>query len=454
MTGPMNPLSSPSQTLDVIIVGAGVAGLTAAAEIGRSGHSVLVVEARSRIGGRVFTGRDSRTGAAIEFGAEFIHGLPPEIWEPLQGRNIKIAEVEGSQWCRHHGCLGKCQFFSDVDGILSRMVDGSPDESFLSFLRRCCEPPASPKQAEANRRATAYVSGFNAADPARVGVHWLVEGMRAEAKIEGDRVFRSADGYADLLEILHENVASAGASIQTNCVVEFIRWKNGSVELKLRGANPTMLFARKALITLPLGVLQAPSDAEGAVRFEPDLPKSKRSALQTMVMGKVIRVTLRFKTRFWDLLPAPDHSAKTLADMSFLFTDDEIFPTWWTTMPRRHPIITGWAPFQSAERLAGREPAGMIEQAALTLGGLLEVPNLTAQLEAGYVHDWQSDPYSRGAYSYGAVGSDGAQAALAGPLEATLFFAGEATDITGHNGTVHGAIASGHRAAREILERI
>jgi monoamine oxidase len=73
-------------------------------------------------------------------------------------------------------------------------------------------------------------------------------------------------------------------------------------------------------------------------------------------------------------------------------------------------------------------------------------------LERAYFHDWQSDPFSRGAYSYGRVGADGAQQVLAAPLEKTLFFAGEATDTSGHNGTVHGAIASGHRAAREILQ--
>jgi monoamine oxidase len=76
---------------------------------------------------------------------------------------------------------------------------------------------------------------------------------------------------------------------------------------------------------------------------------------------------------------------------------------------------------------------------------------MTPLLGAAYFHDWQNDPFSRGAYSYGAVGSDGAQEALGRPIESTLFFAGEATDTTGNNGTVHGAIASGRRAAKEIL---
>jgi len=75
-------------------------------------------------------------------------------------------------------------------------------------------------------------------------------------------------------------------------------------------------------------------------------------------------------------------------------------------------------------------------------------------LEAAYFHDWQSDPFSRGAYSYGKVGADGAQEALGRPVEKTLFFAGEATDTTGRNGTVDGAVASGRRAAAEILRCI
>jgi monoamine oxidase len=89
-----------------------------------------------------------------------------------------------------------------------------------------------------------------------------------------------------------------------------------------------------------------------------------------------------------------------------------------------------------------------------TLSRLLTVslPGLEERLEGAYFHDWQGDPFSRGAYSYGKVGADGAQEALGRPIEQTLFFAGEATASPGSNGTVHGAMASGYRAAREILD--
>jgi monoamine oxidase len=169
-------------------------------------------------------------------------------------------------------------------------------------------------------------------------------------------------------------------------------------------------------------------------------------------MGKVIRLALKFKQRFWEKI-SPANGEQTLANMSFLFSQDEWFPTWWTAMPEKRPIITGWAPFDCAERLTSKSAAFVVNQGLEALARLLTigVGDLQHSLEDAYFHDWQSDPFSRGAYSYGKVGADGAQEVLGRPVENTLFFAGEATDTSGHNGTVHGAIASGYRAAEEVL---
>jgi len=443
-----------SKTYRVIVVGAGAAGLTAAVELARARVPVTILEARDRVGGRMFTQRDPVCQAPIEFGAEFIHGLPPEIWEPLQAGNVKIEEVRGEPWCFQKGRLCGCDFFSEVDDILKKMDDRSPDESFLSFLKRCCDPKNDPKKREAYERALAYVTGFNAADPDRVGVHWLVQGMRAEEQIEGDRAFRAANGYQDLIDIFCGELERAGVHIQTKVVVSSIRWSQGRAEINTdRAGVPLKFEAERVLATIPLGVMKAATDDEGAVRFDPALPRTKLDALTKLEMGKVIRVTLRFKNRFWDIIPAPGKDGKTLSDMGFLFSDDEWFPTWWTTMPRKLPIITGWAPFRCAEHLSGKSESFVVERCLQTLSRLLSLglEQITSLFGVAYFHDWQNDPFSRGAYSYGALGSDGAQEALARPVENTLFFAGEATDTTGHNGTVHGAIASGRRAAKEIL---
>jgi len=125
-------------------------------------------------------------------------------------------------------------------------------------------------------------------------------------------------------------------------------------------------------------------------------------------------------------------------------------------MPQPHPLLTGWAPFRCAERLSGQREDFVKEKALETLSHLLpiEPQKLASLLEAVYVHDWQNDPFSRGAYSYVKVGGKDAPATLSEAVKNTLFFAGEATDLAGNTGTVHGAIASGMRAAKEILRLI
>lgn len=109
--------------------------------------------------------------------------------------------------------------------------------------------------------------------------------------------------------------------------------------------------------------------------------------------------------------------------------------------------------FATQKNFQAKIESFIVEQAIRTLHRLLGVgvSELEGLLEQAYCHNWQTDPFSRGAYSYGIVGGDGAERALAKPINGTLFFAGEATDTGGHNGTVHGAIASGHRAAAEII---
>jgi monoamine oxidase len=334
------------------------------------------------------------------------------------------------------------------------MDDSEPDESFLAFIERRFGNPETHAKREALQRATNYVSGFNAADPALVGVHWLVQGMRAEEKIQGDRAFRSKNGYLDLLDIFRKQISEYGVAVRTGVIVDRANWQAGNVKLTARNSAGTLeMETPRVLVTLPISLLKAPA---GSVQFIPGLPRQKLEALDRMEMGKVIRVVLRFGERFWDALKPSPRARKTLSRMSFLLSQDEWFPTWWTAMPEQTPTLTGWGPFRSAERLSGQSQSFVVERSLQTLSGLLRisVQELENLLEAAHWHDWQNDAFSQGAYSYGKVGADGAQEILAAPLEGTLFFAGEAADTSGHNGTVHGAIASGYRAAREILKRL
>ncbi|HEY7097737.1 MAG TPA: NAD(P)/FAD-dependent oxidoreductase [Terriglobales bacterium] len=433
---------------DVIIVGAGIAGLSAALDLVRGGKTVVLLEARDRIGGRIETREDMATGAAIELGAEFIHGLAPEIWEPLQAKKILVSEVQGESWCvSRENNLGPCDLFGQVDDILGKLTDEGPDESFLQFLDRQTVSP------QAKQWARSYVTGFHAADPGRISVHSLAFGLRAEHQIEGDRAFRMQGGYRTLVEIFRAALAEAGVSVHLNAPVESIQWEPGHAKVSTRAENGTHSFESACvLVTLPLGVLQAEASDVGAVHFEPALPEIKKRALAQLAMGKAVRVTLRFDERFWEKI-RPQSKSKTLANMSFLFSSEDWFPTWWTTMPLKLPILTAWAPASCAERLTAQTESFVINKALGALSNNLQVDQheLERRVQAAYWHDWESDPLSRGAYSYVTLGGDTAQRDLGLPVADTLFFAGEATDVTGHNGTVHGAIAGGRRAAREIL---
>ena len=430
---------------DVLIVGAGVAGLAAAIDLSRVGLQVEIIEARDRVGGRILTKIDRTLNHPVELGAEFVHGLAPEIWLPVQQHGLRVAEVSGDLWCSSNGKLQPCDFFEEVDKILSAMNDSEPDESFLQFLSR--RFPGD-DHGEAKPWATGYVRGFNAADPAEVSVHWLVHNRRAEEQIDGDRAFRIEGGYAALVDLFVRELREKNVSVRLNVVASEIQWSSAPASILAQNEHGDTVFkAPRVLVTVPLGVLQSQ-----ALSFQPHLPELKQAALRKLVMGKVVRVVLCFREPFWQVLHGADGS-RTLGNLSFLFSQDDLFPTWWTQAPERVPLITGWAPAGSAEQLAGLTEDAIADKALKSLAGLLNLdkPEIQKQLVAAHFHDWDLDPFSCGAYSYVNAGGEGCQGDLAAPLGDVLFFAGEATDTTGHNGTVQGATASGHRAAKEIL---
>jgi monoamine oxidase len=206
------------------------------------------------------------------------------------------------------------------------------------------------------------------------------------------------------------------------------------------------LSAPAAIVALPLGVLQARPGENGAVRFEPALASdaAKRAALDGLVMGRAARLVLRFRAAWW-----PE-------TLSFLHLPGaRTFPIWWTRSPLAAPLLTGWVGGPASDRLDGRTTDEIVDAALTELAAASGVPRarMAESLVEARRHDWTADPFARGAYSYVAVGGDRASAALAEPLGGTLFFAGEATAAEpGEHGTVQAALASGERAARQLLD--
>ncbi len=436
-----------TESADVVIIGAGVAGLTAARLLADAGLRVLLLEARDRVGGRVWT-THSRDGVPVELGAEFIHGRPPEIFDLVRSADLEVREVDGPEWVQVNGRLQRSEdFFNRIQSITENINDHGPDRSFAKFLDDCCAG-----EDEAKLWALEYVEGFHGALAERISVHSLVRGRKAEEEIEGSRAFQFVHGYESLLNVLQAALPSNLVSIRLNTVAKVVRWAKHDVRLQAQTPSGTAEFtAPRAVVTLPLGVLQMPLSAPGAVCFEPAL-EEKTSSMLLLYMGQAIRISLLFSQRWWEQVAPSGEKPGALRDMSMVFSHQEWFPTWWTRVTSA-PILTGWAASRRGERLSGKPAAFIKDRALESLANLFEFPRRTleAMLQSWYVHNWQSDPYARGSYSYVGVGGESAQAQLAEPVADTLFFAGEATNSQGHHATVHGAIATGERAAREIL---
>ncbi len=410
---------------DVIVLGAGIAGLAAARVLSEAGKRVLLLEANPHVGGRMLTHHEPGLAQPVELGAEFIHGRPPELLALLVEADLEIDEAEGEQLCFLDGTLQSCPDDAGAWQLLDEtgaFADQHGDMSFDDYLARS---PASDKD---KARARNYVEGFNAADARVIGILGLARQEQAEDAIEGDRIARVARGYTALAEYVRDRALAGGATLLLNTPVEQVEWQPGRCTVS--ASDGRRWSAPKLVCALPLGVLQS-----GSITFHPE-PQAAAQAIASLRAGLVQRLVLQFTGRPW----APEHE-----NMHFLFVQGLHPPTYWTTAPRPGPLLTCWAGGPAA--LATPDLAGF-RQAAI--GSLRHV--FARPLDAkAHSHDWQADPYARGAYSYVPAGATGASATLAEPVEHTLFFAGEHTDITGHPGTVHGALRSGLRAAQLAL---
>ena len=409
---------------DVIILGAGMAGLAAARELAQAGRSVTVLEARDRIGGRILTLRPAESPLPVELGAEFVHGRPPELLKLIEEAGLTLFEFDGEDVCFESGKLGECpqrEAFALLDEL-----SVEDDLTFAEFLRLQQAAPAVAAQ------ATRYVEGFNAADANRIGTASLARQQQAEDEIEGSRAFRIQEGNDRLTAFLAARVEAAGGQLLTSREATLIEWRPGAVRVH---AGRDVFEAAQAIVTAPLGVLHS-----GQIRFTPE-PEETLRAAHAMAMGTAARITFSFPTRFWtSRFPA----------MGFLISQDHFPSVWWTTWPRANGLLTAWS---GGPRAANLEESDLRTASLAALAEMFALDHVQGLLAGCWQHDWQRDRFSRGAYSYAPKGALYASGEMARPVEATLYFAGEHTDVTGHWGTMHGALRSGLRAAKQLLGR-
>jgi monoamine oxidase len=430
---------------DILIIGAGGAGLAAAAELAQSGRHVLLLEARDRIGGRMWTLHAPDLAAPIEYGAELIHGEALTTMAVLRRGGRTAIESTDTHFRLQDGELAaRNEFFHEVQRAMRASSElERQDLSFDVFLEQ-----SKDLSVEARRYAKMMAEGFDAADTRCASARAIAAEWTADMMNDDASQSRPQGGYDALVATLAGSLQSESLHLQLQTIVRSVRWSEGSVALEGTFlGRPFRASARRAIITLPLGVLQQPPDAPGAVEFSPAL-NEKRSALQGLASGPVIKVMLRFRSAFWEELDGGRYR-----NAAYFHAPNSDFRTFWTQLPVHAPFLVAWAGGPTAAHLSSSvAPADIVTRALSALQSMFgKRCNVTDAFQGAYYHDWQQDPFARGAYSYVKVGGAAARSALAAPLGDTLFFAGEATDTEGETATVTGALQSGVRAAREAL---
>jgi monoamine oxidase len=438
-----------AEATDVLVLGAGVSGLAAAARLTQAGCTVRVLDARDRVGGRIRTLRGEGWPQPVELGAEFVQGRIPELLTLAHQTGRPVVELDGTRWQARSGQLTRSdEFLPVLSEVLARLPELRPDQdqSFEQFLASC----TGELSAEAKELARSWVESYDAADPDRLSVRSLVRERRAEQQIEGHRVFRLVTGYDGIPRALQERIAPDRGRVQLETIVTRVNWEPGGVLVEARGPLDVAcspFSARCLIVTLPVGVLQTPPTEPGGVRFNPPLAQKERG-LHGLVMGHVVKLVVAFHERFWE---------RAFSDeLGFLIAPEEPFRGWWTGYPLYAPVLVAWAGGPAADALAGVRNEQRVDRALDSLARLVGEPRalIDRQTVTWDTHDWATDPFARGAYSYVRVGGIEAQDMLASPVDNTLFFAGEATELAGHQATVHGAFFAGQRAADEVLHSL
>ena len=408
-------LLAPPSSVDVAVIGAGAAGIAAARRLAGTGLSVVVLEARDRIGGRAHT--IMREGHALDMGCGWLHSADEN---PL----ARLAEAGGFTIDRTRPPW-ESQAFNHEMSPAEQAEFGA---AFAAFEARVAEAAARGEEGPAsilfdpasrwNGRIDAISGALNGARFAEVSIRDY------DAYRDTEVNWRIVEGYGRLVERL-----GAGAPVVLDCPVSRVD-RTGSV-LKLETAKGGV-EARAVILTLPTDLIAAE-----AVRFDPPLP-DRMEAAANLPLGLASKLHMTVAgagdfppdSQLWGRADTPDTAGYHLR-------------------PFGRPMIEAWFGGDIARQLEADGEAAFFAFASDELANLLG-SSFRKRITPVATSMWAADPCSRGAYSHALPGHAGDRARLKTPVEDRIFFAGEATSESFY-GTAHGAWLEGERAAGEAL---
>ncbi|MBC8046698.1 MAG: FAD-dependent oxidoreductase [Fimbriimonadaceae bacterium] len=417
---------------DIIIVGAGMAGLMAGKILSENGLKVIIEEARDRIGGRVYTYEDDNFPEPVELGAEFIHGDLPVTFEILKEAKINYTATGGESYRFENGKLLANDFFILQWSLLEEKLSAlNEDITIADFLNTHF---AGEEFVELRNYIRGFVEGYDAADPKLASAFAL----RNEWLSKNDETsYRITGGYAKLIEYLYDNIIKHKGEIILSSPIKEVQWNDGYATVITD--EQKKYSAKKIIIAVPIGVLQ-----QSAITFYPEIPE-KISAAKQIGYGDVIKILIAFKKRFWE--------DAGLRNLGFLFTGKSI-PTWWTQHPQNSSVLTGWLAGPPAGEMKNINEDAILQNAITSLAETFQFT--TAELEgliiAKKVVNWSADKFTGGAYAYATLYTAEARKILSEPVDDIIYFAGEALFDGPAMGTVEAALSSGKEVAEKIIK--
>ena len=428
---------------DIIIIGAGAAGLMAAMQLSRAGKKVTVLEANNRLGGRIHTIYNVPGADYIELGAEFIHGDLAVTLAALKEASIDYKLSEGETWHAQDGAIKKEGFFLPGWELFEeRLKSLQEDMSINAFLE---EQFKGDEYEDLKTSVRRFAAGYDTADPNRASAialrkEWIEDEEGGQHRVDG--------GYMPLIQYMADETEKHGGTILMDNTAKEIKWAKGEVTV-ITAANKEY-SASKCIIALPLGVLQADNDAQCSIQFVPALPNHTK-ALQGMGIGSVIKILFVFKEPIWKNKDVVKNMEGNNKKMAFVFSDEQV-PTWWTQSPEDSPILTGWLGGPDAALYKKNTDDELLVIAKRSLAAIfnMTVESLESYLVAAKAVNWSADPHILGSYTYATVTTHAALQLLNKPVAQTLYFAGEAYFTDTVVGTVDAALASGKQVAEMI----
>ncbi|MEP6615945.1 MAG: NAD(P)/FAD-dependent oxidoreductase [Ginsengibacter sp.] len=423
------------EKFDVIVVGAGAAGLLAAKILSSAKLNVCLIEGRDRIGGRAHTIAKKGFSKPVETGAEFIHGKLPVTTHLLDEAGIKYYETKGALWeVKDKSLVKKMGFIDHADQLENKLNKLEEDIPVADFITKYFD---GPEYVYTKHSLQQYIEGYDAGN-----IHDFSSlALKEEWENDDGKQFRIEGGYGKLLEHLLQKCTENGCTLHLSTIAKKINWQTGRAEVITAGQG--CYFAAKVIITVPPSLLVNDHQLAG-ITFSPPLPGITEAAMK-IGYGGVVKIVVEFSHAFWET-----GEVRKAEKLYFLFSEEKI-PVWWSQLPDTTPMLCGWLAGPRANEMHATNQE-ILEIAIGSLTSIFGMSSSSIQkiITGSYVHNWVTDPFSRGGYSYNSMTTEVGKKTLRTPIAGTLYFAGEAL-AEKTNATVESAFESAVEVTAKIL---